>query len=267
MPPLLLETRDGHATLDTIRSILTPYPAEQQLTLYVLAGLVGISIVICMAPVAVQLVLHPWILFDTAIHEFCHALAITLTGGNVQSIEIKISGAGVTCGCVRGRASILVLPAGHLGSATVSASLVFAGFSILASKIASLALAAIMITSLVWLIKDRVSIPTTFFAVIVIVPLWLLWHARPLRFYVLFVGAVTFIHNIVIMIQTQFLQIPPGSDVDQFARATCGSPRLWGSLWIFLAFLLFAGAVLGGIAAFHQDINKQYYKAARFLPT
>lgn len=112
------------------------------------------------------------------------AVIITLTGGNVTSVEIRISGGGVTYGYAHGRAWILVLPAGHLGSAIIGASLVFAGFSVLAvsalmklpmqimkiillqSKIASLAVAAIMIASLAWLVKDRVSVPATFFAVI-----------------------------------------------------------------------------------------------------
>ena len=38
------------------------------------------------------------------------------------------------------------------------------------------------------------------------VPLWLLWHARPLRFYILFVGAVTSVHNLAILVQSKRLE-------------------------------------------------------------
>lgn len=53
----------------------------------------------------------------------------------MTSVKIQISGGGVTYGYTRGRSPLLVLPAGHLGSAVVSASLVLAGFSILAASI------------------------------------------------------------------------------------------------------------------------------------
>lgn len=45
MPPTLLETRDITATLASLRRELTPYPAEQRLTLYALAAFVAFTAV------------------------------------------------------------------------------------------------------------------------------------------------------------------------------------------------------------------------------
>src|ERR1700761_8631360 len=73
-----------------------------------------------------------------AFHEFGHAITACCTGGRVESISLDPHEGGVTH--MRGGISAITLPAGYLGSSFIGMLLIFAGFDILASKIASIVL-------------------------------------------------------------------------------------------------------------------------------
>ncbi|MBS1707996.1 MAG: M50 family metallopeptidase [Armatimonadetes bacterium] len=76
------------------------------------AGLV--SVAIWMAP-ALRPVLWPLTLFNTHIHELCHALAALVTGGLPTHIVVNANGSGVTP--VTGGLLLVVASAGYVGSA------------------------------------------------------------------------------------------------------------------------------------------------------
>lgn len=63
----------------------------------------------------------PLIYLNTHIHELCHALTATATGGRVQMIEVFANGSGVTP--ITGGSLLLTASAGYVGSTLVGGSL------------------------------------------------------------------------------------------------------------------------------------------------
>lgn len=81
-----------------------------------------------------------------AFHEFGHAMAACLTGGRVKSISLDPREGGVTH--MQGGINAITLPAGYLGSSFIGALLIFCGFNIVASKVASIALGVCFLLTL-----------------------------------------------------------------------------------------------------------------------
>lgn len=85
---------------------------------------------------------------------------------------------------MRGGVDIITLPAGYLGSSLIGALLIFCGFNIVASKIASLVLGVCFLLTLWWARKDWLTIVTISLSVGLLVACWFIDHAEPLRFVV-----------------------------------------------------------------------------------
>ena len=117
-----------------------------------------------------------------AFHEFGHAITACCTGGKVLSIELDPHEGGVTH--MKGGKSFITLPAGYLGSSIIGALLVFCGFDIVASKVASFVLAACFLLTLWWARRDWLTIITVLLAVGLLVACWFIDHAEALRFVV-----------------------------------------------------------------------------------
>jgi hypothetical protein len=117
-----------------------------------------------------------------AFHEFGHAITACCTGGHVESISLDPHEGGVTN--MRGGISAITLPAGYLGSSLIGALLIFCGFDIVASKVASIVLGVCFLLTLWWARKDWLTIITILLAVGLLVAFWFIKHAEPLRFLV-----------------------------------------------------------------------------------
>jgi hypothetical protein len=117
-----------------------------------------------------------------AFHEFGHAITACCTGGRVESISLDPHEGGVTH--MRGGISAITLPAGYLGSSLIGALLIFCGFDIVASKVASIVLGVCFLLTLWWARKDWLTIGTILLAVGLLVGCWFIKHAEPLRFVV-----------------------------------------------------------------------------------
>lgn len=122
-----------------------------------------------------------------AFHEFGHAITACCTGGRVESISLDPHEGGVTH--MRGGISTITLPAGYLGSSLIGALLIFCGFDIVASKVASIVLGVCFLLTLWWARKDWLTIITVLLAVGLLVACWFIKHAEPLRFVVVSVTA------------------------------------------------------------------------------
>jgi hypothetical protein len=117
-----------------------------------------------------------------AFHEFSHALMCVLTGGHVKSISLQPNEGGVTH--MTGAKQALTLPAGYLGSSLIGALLIFCGFDIVASKVASIVLGVCFLLTLWWARRDWLTIVTVLLAVGLLIGMWFADHAEPLRFVV-----------------------------------------------------------------------------------
>jgi hypothetical protein len=128
-----------------------------------------------------------------AFHEFGHAFAAILTGGKVESISLDPNEGGVTH--MRGGKQAITLPAGYLGSSIIGALLIFCGFNIVASKVASFVLAACFLLTLWWARKDWLTIITILLAVGLLVAAWFIKQGEALRFVVLFIGTMSSLYS------------------------------------------------------------------------
>jgi hypothetical protein len=117
-----------------------------------------------------------------AFHEFGHAITAVLTGGHVKSISLDPREGGVTH--MTGGISAFTLPAGYLGSSLIGARLIFCGFDIVASKVASLVLGGCFLLTLWWARRDWLTIVTVLLAVALLVACWFIEHGEALRFVV-----------------------------------------------------------------------------------
>lgn len=95
-----------------------------------------------------------------------------------------------------GGKSAITLPAGYLGSSLIGALLIFCGFDIVASKIASLVLGVCFLLTLWWGKRDWLTIVTILLAVGLLVAFWFIAHAEPLRFLVLFIGVMSSLYSV-----------------------------------------------------------------------
>jgi len=68
--------------------------------------------------------LYPFSLFETFVHEACHALAAVVTGGHVDGMNVNWDTSGLTL--TRGGWQPAISSAGYLGSALVGAALLLA---------------------------------------------------------------------------------------------------------------------------------------------
>jgi hypothetical protein len=129
-----------------------------------------------------------------AFHEFGHAITACCTGGRVKSISLDPREGGVTH--MVGGISAITLPAGYLGSSLIGALLIFCGFDIVASKIASIVLGVCFLLTLWWARKDWLTIITILMAVGLLIACWFIVHAEPLKYVVLFIGVMSSLYSV-----------------------------------------------------------------------
>ncbi|MDI1489065.1 MAG: hypothetical protein OHK93_008343 [Ramalina farinacea] len=143
-------TLPAHLDENTLTSASTPYQyhqllrrssldvtSTQKVTLGVIVAYVVIIALLWNLPY-LRYTLWPFKMLVIAFHEFSHAATACCTGGRVESISLDPHEGGVTH--MRGGISAVTLPAGYLGSSLIGALLIFCGFDIVASKVASIAL-------------------------------------------------------------------------------------------------------------------------------
>ena len=128
-----------------------------------------------------------------AFHEFSHALTSVLTGGHVKSISLDPREGGVTH--MVGGMSAFTLPAGYLGSSFIGALLIFCGFDIVASKVASIVLGVCFLLTLWWARRDWLTIGTVLAAVGLLIACWFIKDAEGLKYVVLFIGVMSALYS------------------------------------------------------------------------
>ena len=142
----------------------------------------------------VRWVLYPFKMLTIAFHEFSHAITSVFTGGKIESISLDPREGGVTH--MRGGWGALTLPAGYLGSSLIGALLIFCGFNIVASKVASLVLGVCFLLTLWWGKRDWLTVGTILASVALLVACWFIAHAEALRFVVLFIGVMSALYSV-----------------------------------------------------------------------
>lgn len=166
----------------------------QKITFGVFFGYLVAIAIISYIPV-VNKILWPFKMLTVAFHEFGHAFACVLTCGKVDGLELDPREGG--CTHMHGGMPWVTLPAGYLGSALMGALLIFCGYNIVASKIASFVIGFVSILSLYWgmktWFKKKYNNPWVVPLIIgindgLMVACWFIANAEALRFYVVRLG-------------------------------------------------------------------------------
>lgn len=236
----------------------------QAVTLGVIAGYTVVIAILWNVPY-LRMALWPFKMLVIAFHEFGHAFTAVLTGGKVKSISLDPHEGGVTH--LSGGISAITLPAGYLGSSIIGALLVFCGFNIVASKIASLVLGVCFLLILWWGKRDWLTILTVLAAVGLLIACWFIRSAEALRFVVLFVGVMSGLYSAWDISDDLILRKVNSSDASVFAKRYGGSSQCWGIIWCLISICIMAIGIIAGLAAFSQSFEQQRKDSQNFIPT
>ncbi|KUJ19198.1 uncharacterized protein LY89DRAFT_667189 [Mollisia scopiformis] len=209
--------------------------------------------------------LWPFKMLVIAFHEFGHAITACCTGGRVESISLDPREGGVTH--MRGGISAITLPAGYLGSSLIGALLIFCGFDIVASKIASLVLGVCFLLTLWWARRDWLTIGTILLAIGLLVACWFIAHAEALRYVVLFIGVMSALYSVWDICDDLILRKVNSSDASVFAKKYGGSSQCWGVIWSIISLILMIVGIIAGLAAFPESASQQEDDSKKFIPT
>ncbi|KAE8328404.1 peptidase M50B-like-domain-containing protein [Aspergillus sergii] len=209
--------------------------------------------------------LWPFKMLVIAFHEFGHAITACCTGGKVESISLDPHEGGVTH--MRGGISAVTLPAGYLGSSIIGALLIFAGFDIVASKVASIVLGVCFLLTLWWARRDWLTIVTILLAVGLLVACWFIAHGEALKWVVLFIGVMSALYSVWDICDDLIIRKVNTSDASVFAQRYGGSSRCWGVIWSIISLCFMAIGIIGGIAAFRESFSEQEDSSKHFIPT
>jgi hypothetical protein len=209
--------------------------------------------------------LWPFKMLVIAFHEFGHAITACCTGGRVKSISLDPREGGVTH--MQGGISAITLPAGYLGSSLIGALLIFCGFDIVASKIASIVLGVCFLLTLWWARKDWLTIITILLAVGLLVACWFIKHAEALKYVVLFIGVMSSLYSVWDICDDLILRKVNESDASVFAQRYGGSSQCWGVIWSIISLIFMIGGIIAGLAAFPETATEQEDDAKKFIPT
>ncbi|KAF5519467.1 hypothetical protein K4K49_008114 [Colletotrichum sp. SAR 10_70] len=238
--------------------------STQGVTLGVIAAYV-VAIAILWNVPYLRNILWPFKMLTVAFHEFGHAITACCTGGRVVSITLDPNEGGATL--MKGGVQAITLPAGYLGSSLIGGLLIFCGFNINASKIASMVLGVCFLLTLWWGKRDWLTILTVLLAVGLLVAAWFISHAQALRFVVLFLGVMSALYSAWDICDDLIMRKVNSSDASVFAQRYGGSSRCWGLIWVFISLCFMAIAIVAGIAAFPQSFSEQESDSQKFLPT
>ncbi|TVY37223.1 hypothetical protein LOCC1_G007468 [Lachnellula occidentalis] len=209
--------------------------------------------------------LWPFKMLVIAFHEFGHAITACCTGGRVESISLDPREGGVTH--MRGGISAVTLPAGYLGSSLIGALLIFCGFDIVASKVASIVLGVCFLLTLWWARRDWLTIITVLLAVGLLIACWFIAHAEALKYVVLFIGVMSALYSVWDICDDLILRKVNTSDAYVFAERYGGSSQCWGVIWSIVSLLFMVAGILAGIAAFPESATQQKDDSKKFIPT
>ena len=198
----------------------------------------------------VKHILWPFKILTVALHEFGHALAGLCTGAKIVSITLDPDEGGLTK--MRGGNAYFTLPAGYIGSSFFGALMVFAGFSILGSKIVS-AIVGVCLLITLWYARNWLARVITVLTIGLIALLWWFENGKYLRYFVLFLGVMSSLYSLWDIVDDLIARKVNESDASQYSRICCDGafgPRFWGVIWFFFSVIILAIAVATALVVF-----------------
>lgn len=166
-----------------------------------------------------------------------------------------------------GGIQVITLPAGYLGSSFIGACLIACGFDTNASKVACLVLAVFFVFTLWWARKNLLSWVLIVGMSGLIILFWFVADAVALRYLILFIGVMSCMYALWDVVDDTVRRKVNTSDASAFADLCgCCPSRVWGVIWLIIAFIFFGLGIIVGIIAFKESATEQRTAAEKFLP-
>ena len=219
----------------------------QIITLCIIGGYI-LGILILWNIKFLNFLLFPFKLVTVAFHEFGHAAAGICTGAKIESIHIDPEEGGATV--MKGGWRYCTLPAGYIGSCVIGATMVFAGFNVLASKIVGIIIGLCLLVTL-WFAKNWLTRIITVVFCGLIAFLWWFGEGEYLRYVVLFMGVMSCMYSLWDIIEDLISRRVNESDASKFAKEIrCCPAQIWGLLWFFVSTIFLGGAIVLALIVF-----------------
>jgi hypothetical protein len=188
-------------------------------------------------------ILYPFSLFVTLVHESCHAIVGSLTGGDVLSLRVRQDLSGVTS--IRGGTQLLFSPAGYLGASAVGAALLATPPRYARWALGTLAI----IPALALILFHPASIFTAFWCVFYITGLgaavWKL-RGRALEFLQVLLGVACSLNAFRDLMTLFFISSSNAhiqTDAANMSRLIPLPATVWAVLWTIVSLVILIGAV------------------------
>jgi len=200
---------------------------------------VAVSLLVSLTPWA-EILLYPFKLFTTWVHESGHAVMTVLMGGRVTSITIEPDTSGLTRSLApAGRAARgLVASSGYLGAAVVGCLLIASLRVEKWARVILLGLGALMLLTLVLWMRNLFGAAVVLAWSLALLALARQGTASALRF-LLSLLAIQVALNAVYDIRVLFL-VNGRSDAETMARLFLAPAWLWASLWMIASIVMLA---------------------------
>ncbi|GAA5904949.1 hypothetical protein JCM8208_007234 [Rhodotorula glutinis] len=238
---------------------------EQALTLFV-AGIYALGILISWNLFGIRHLLYPFKALTALVHVSGHVVGILVSGQPLHrcTIDPNVGGATHT---VPGRTLHAPgLYGGQLTSVVFGGLAVFAGFSTLASKYASLVIMALWLV-VIGLQSNVLSMVVCVWPLVLLVGIWFIESARGLRFYVLFLGVMSSFY-IVWDTMDDFLHRKQNECCVVMLESNTAVPAFaWFLTWLAISCVVLVGCILGALALFRQTEHGMYCQGQTFAPT
>ncbi|GAA6062013.1 hypothetical protein JCM10212_006088 [Sporobolomyces blumeae] len=241
-------------------------PTEEQVTsLYVMAiYLVGITIAWNLW--GIRWLLNSFKTYTALVHEAGHMLGFALTALPLWRFTIDPNQGSATYTIPGRKIPRVALFLGQVSSIAFGGGLVFAGFNTVASKYASLPMAAIWLP-VIWLQANFVSRLNCLVVVILVVVLWVVDHASGLRYLVLFHGVISSFYIIWDTIDDYVHRKQNECCVVMIESHTRTSAKVWFVVWLLIDLSVVSGCILAALAHWRQTPQGMYCQGQTFAPT
>jgi hypothetical protein len=221
----------------------------------VIVGLAALSALALVLVPGLGLLIYPFRLLITIVHELSHGLVALLTGGTFLRFVVFPNGEGVAY--TAGGWRLLVIPAGYLGSALFGASLIHLGRSVRWSRAAMAVLgAAVLLLSLRYGLPSIATVQWSSGIITVVAGLTIgagfLWVARKATTaWVLFLtnlvaiqaGLTAFSDLFTLVDLSSRLAGAVANDARAMSELTLVPALVWAVLWVVVALALIGAAI------------------------
>jgi hypothetical protein len=204
---------------------------------------IAVSLLVSLTPWA-GVLLYPFKLFTTWVHEGSHALMTVLVGGRVTSITIAPDTSGLTLSLVPASrvAGGLVTSAGYLGAAVVGCLLMAATRIEKWAQVILLTLGALMLFTLVIWMRNLFGIAVVLAWGVALMTLARKGTGNAARF-LLSLLAIQVALNAVYDIRVLFLVDRGGSDAVTMARLFLLPAWMWATAWMLTSVAMLAATL------------------------